>query len=307
MSDATLTSAKDRSGQGPVSRRTSRLRQALTTLRRFPQLGIGIVVVGLFVIAGFSAPLIAPYGYDEQELMNRLQSPVWAGGTSEHFLGTDEFGRDVLTRIIYGARISLIVGLFAVVIAGIVGTTVGMVSAYAGGNVDAFLMRVVDIQLAFPYILIAIVIVAFWGAGLVTVVIALSLSSWMQFARVVRSYILGLKEADYVLASKAIGSSNLRVMARHLLPNIFGPLMVFTTFQIPARILGEATLSFLGLGIQPPMPSWGNMLSDNRGFLTSHPWLVILPGLSISIIALGANLLGDGLRDFLDPRTRRRF
>jgi peptide/nickel transport system permease protein len=278
----------------------------LLTLQRFPQIAIGSSIMILFIVVGTAAPAIAPYEYNQQNLLMRLQDPIWSGGSSEHIFGTDQFGRDVLTRIIYGAQVSLLVGVFAVVIAGVFGTIVGLVSGYAGGNLDAFLMRVVDIQLAFPYLLVAIVIVAFWGAGLLPVIIALSLSSWMGFARTVRSFILGLKESDYVMASRAVGATAFRVVARHLLPNIFGPLLVFTTFQLPARILGEATLSFLGLGIQPPMPSWGNMLAENRGFITSHPWLVILPGLSISVVALGANLLGDGLRDFLDPRTRRR-
>lgn len=276
-------------------------------LRRYPQLAIGIVIMTVFVAVGITAPVLAPGGYDVQSLSDRLQPPVWAGGTSEHLLGTDQFGRDVLTRIAYGAQVSLLVGVFAVVISGLIGSIIGLVSGYSGGNVDALLMRIVDIQLAFPYILLAIVIVAFWGGGLLTVILALSLSGWMGFARIVRSFVLGFKETEYVVASRAVGATTGRIMFRHMIPNMLGPMLVFTTFQIPTRILGEATLSFLGLGVQPPTPTWGNMLAANRDFMISHPWLVILPGLSLAIVAFGANMVGDGLRDYLDPRTRRRL
>jgi peptide/nickel transport system permease protein len=279
----------------------------LQFVRRFPQLAIGLVIITVFVTVGITAPILAPGGYDVQALSDRLQPPIWAGGSTEYLLGTDQFGRDVLTRIAYGAQVSLLVGVFAVVISGLIGSFIGLISGYAGGNVDAFLMRIVDIQLAFPYILLAIVIVAFWGGGLLTVIIALSLSGWMGFARTVRSYVLGLKEAEYVVASRAVGATTGRIMLRHIMPNMLGPMLVFTTFQLPTRILGEATLSFLGLGVQPPTPTWGNMLAANRDFMISHPWLVILPGISLAIVAFGANMLGDGLRDYLDPRTRRRL
>lgn len=274
--------------------------------RRYPQLVIGSTIVLLFVVIGLLAPIIAPHGIDDQNLLGRLAPPLWSGGTPQYPLGTDEFGRDVFSRLIYGARVSLVVGFFSVIISGAFGTFVGLVSGYVGGNLDAFMMRLVDVQLSFPYILIAIVISAFWGAGFLTVVIALSLAGWMGFARTMRSLILGIKNAQYAEAARALGANDTRIMIHHLLPNALPPLLVYTTFQVPARILAEATLSFLGLGIQPPAPSWGNMLAENREYITTHPWLVILPGICLSIVALGTNMFGDGLRDLLDPRTRRK-
>lgn len=275
-------------------------------LRNYPHLAIGGIVTLTFVVVALLAPVLAPYSYADQRLADRLLPPIWAGGNTSHLLGTDEFGRDTLTRLLFGARVSLIVGLFSVLIAGIIGVAIGLVSGYSGGNVDAFIMRVADVLLAFPYIRIAIIVSAFWGGGLATTVIALSLAGWIGFARVSRGLVLGIKQADYVLAARSIGAAELRIVLRHVLPNMLNPLLVYMTFQIPARILAEATLSFLGLGVQPPAPSWGNMLAQNRTFLLSQPWLVILPGLAISITALGTNLFGDGLRDLLDPRMRRR-
>lgn len=287
-------------------KRKSAASRVLHTMRRYPQLAIGTLVVLVFVVAGIGAPVLAPHPPYEQNLLNRLQPPAWAGGTSTHLLGTDQFGRDILSRLLYGARVSLVVGFFSVIIAGAFGSLVGLVSGYRGGNLDAFLMRVVDIQLAFPYILLAILIAAFWGAGLIAVIVALSISGWMGFARMVRSLVLGIKDSQYAISAKASGATTTRVMFRHLIPNIVGPMLVYATFQMPTRILAEATLSFLGLGIQPPEPSWGNMLAESRTFMISYPWMVILPGLCLSVVAVGANLFGDGLRDYLDPRTRRR-
>jgi peptide/nickel transport system permease protein len=274
--------------------------------RRNPQIISGSAVVLVFVFVGAFAHLLAPYPYDAQDLGNQLRPAIWAGGTSTHLLGTDEFGRDVLSRLIYGARVSLVVGLFSVVLAGVVGVTIGVIGGYLGGSFDAIAMRVADVQYAFPYILMAIVISAFWGPGMVSVIAALALAGWMTFARMARAATLSIKQQDYILAARAVGAEHGRIMLRHVLPNIAATLLVFATFQIPSRILAEATLSFVGLGIQPPVPSWGNMLAQNRGYLITQPWLVILPGVALSIVALGANQLGDGLRDLLDPRLRNR-
>ncbi len=274
--------------------------------RRHPQIVLGTAIVFAFVIVGAFAPLLAPHPYDEQDLSNQLRPPVWAGGQVQHPLGTDEFGRDTLSRLIYGARVSLVVGLFSVVLAGLLGVTIGVIGGYLGGTLDAVFMRVADVQYSFPYILIAIVITAFWGASLTNVVVALGLAGWMTFARAARASTLAVKERDYIIAARATGAGHAHVMWRHILPNIAAPLIVFATFQVPSRILAEATLSFVGLGIQPPMPSWGNMLSQNRGYLLTQPWLVTLPGLALTIVALGVNQLGDGLRDLLDPRLRGR-
>lgn len=306
MADLTLTRTNTSVPDLMANRPSGWATRSRFIVRRFPQLVIGAVVIALFIIVGLGAPVFAPSSYETQDLLERLKPPVWAGGDMQHPLGTDEFGRDTLSRLIYGARVSLLVGFFSVMLAGLFGSVVGLLSGYIGGNLDAFLMRIVDIQLSFPYILVAIVIAAFWGAGFLAVIVALSLSGWMGFARTVRSLILGLKDSQYAVAAHSMGATDWRIMFRHLTPNILGPLLVFTTFQVPTRILAEATLSFLGLGIQPPDPSWGNMLSQNRGYIITQPWLVILPGVSLSIVALGANMLGDGLRDFLDPRTRRK-
>lgn len=273
-------------------------------VRKSPQVVSGSAVVIVFVVLGAFAPLLASYDYDDQDLNIALKPPIWAGGDRAHPLGTDEFGRDTLSRLIYGARISLLVGFFSVVVAGAVGISVGVLGGYRGGNLDSLFMAVADVQYSFPYILLAIIITAFWGAGLVNVIIALGLASWMTFARAARGSTMSVKEGEYVLAARALGAGSTRIMLRHVLPNIVAPLVVFTTFQLPSRILAEATLSFVGLGIQPPVPSWGNMLSQSRGYLLAQPWLVALPGLALTIVALGVNQLGDGLRDLLDPKMK---
>jgi len=264
-------------------------------------------VVAVFVIGGAAAPIISPYAYDLQNLGNQLKPPVWAGGTLDHVLGTDEFGRDVLSRLLYGARASLLVGLLSVLLAGATGISVGLISGYRGGPLDGFLMRIADIQYSFPYILLAIIIAAFWGAGLITLIVALGLAGWATFARTARGSTLAVREHEYVSAARVLGASHAHIIAKHILPNIMAPLLVFTTFQVPSRILAEATLSFVGLGVQPPEPSWGNMLSQNRGYLISQPWLVILPGLAIMLVAIAVNQLGDALRGALDPRMRGRM
>jgi peptide/nickel transport system permease protein len=273
-------------------------------VRRSPQVASGFAVVIVFVAVGTLAPFIAAYDYDEQDLSVALKPPLWAGGQLDHPLGTDEFGRDTLSRLIYGTRVSLMVGFFSVVVAGLLGTGVGVLGGYRGGRLDALLMGIADVQYSYPYILLAILIAAFWGAGLVSVIAALGLASWMTFARAARGSTLSVREGEYVIAARALGARPARIVLRHVLPNIVAPLIVFTTFQLPSRILAEATLSFVGLGIQPPMPSWGNMLAQSRGHLLSQPWLVALPGLALTIVALGVNQLGDGLRDLLDPRMK---
>jgi len=264
-------------------------------------------VVALFVIAGAAAPFIAPYAYDGQNLANQLKPPLWAGGSPDHLLGTDEFGRDVLSRLLYGARASLLVGLLSVGLAGSIGIAAGLLSGYRGGALDGVLMRVADIQYSFPYILLAIIIAAFWGPGLITLIVSLGLAGWATFARTARGSTLSISQREYVSAARVLGASHRHILIKHVLPNIMPPLLVFTTFQVPSRILAEATLSFVGLGIQAPEPSWGNMLSQNRGYLVSQPWLVILPGLAIMVVALAVNQLGDALRGALDPRMRGRI
>lgn len=261
----------------------------------------------LFVVMGAAASWLAPYPYDLQNLSGQFKAPLWAGGALSHPLGTDQFGRDILSRLIFGARVSLLVAIVSVLLAGFIGVSLGLISGYAGGKADAFIMRVADIQYSFPYILLAIVIAAFWGPGEATLIVSLALAGWATFARTARASTLSIKECDYVTSARAVGAGHWRIILRHVLPNIMPPLLVFTTFQVPSRILAEATLSFVGLGIQPPQPSWGSMLSENRGYLTSRPWMVILPGLAIMLLTIAVNQLGDRLRDALDPRIRRRM
>ncbi len=275
--------------------------------RRSPQLVWGAVIVVAFVAVGALAPLIASHDYDAQDLSIALKPPLWAGGDLSYPLGTDEFGRDTLSRLIYGARVSLVVGFFSVVVAGLVGISIGVLGGFRGGHLDALLMGIADVQYSFPYILLAIIITAFWGAGLLNVILALGLASWMTFARAARASTLSVREGEYVMAARALGARPARIVLRHVLPNIVAPLIVFTTFQVPSRILAEATLSFVGLGIQPPVPSWGNMLAQSRGYLLAQPWLVALPGLALTVVALGVNQLGDGLRDLLDPRMKNQL
>ncbi len=257
--------------------------------RRSPRLASGGVVVLAFVIVGTFAPVIAGHDFDAQDLSLALRPPLWAGGDLAHPLGTDEFGRDTLGRLVWGARVSLVVGFFSVVVAGLIGVSLGVLGGYRGGQLDALLMGIADVQYSFPYILLAIVITAFWGAGLVNVIVALGLASWMTFARAARGSTLSVREGEYVMAARALGARPGRIVLRHVLPNILAPLIVFTTFQVPSRILAEATLSFVGLGIQPPVPSWGNMLAQSRGYLVAQPWLVALPGLALTVVALGVN------------------
>jgi peptide/nickel transport system permease protein len=290
-----------------VRRAATARRGRLRLARRYPQIVLGSLVVLVFVVVGTFAPQIAPYDYDDQNLGNQLKPPIWGGGQMAHPLGTDEFGRDTLSRLIYGARVSLIVGFFSVVVAGGIGITIGTLGAYFGGTIDSVITSVSDVQYSFPYILVAIIITALWGPGLVTVIVALGLASWMTFARTARGSTLAVKEGEYIAAAQAVGAGHLRIICCHILRNISPPLIVFSTFQVPSRILAEAALSFVGLGIQPPMPSWGNMLAQNRGYLVISPWLVILPGLALTVVALAVNQLGDGLRDLLDPRLRSRI
>lgn len=265
---------------------------------------LGALLLVVFLLAATLGPVVAPYGYDEQNLRGRLRPPVWIeGGTTDHPLGTDALGRDLLTRILYGARVSLALAAAGVALGAVMGVSLGMVSGYFGGRVDNFIMRLADIQLSFPYLLLAIAVVAAFGTNLVNLVLVLGLRTWVVYARTVRSSVLTVRALDYVQAAVAAGASSSRTMLRHILPNVSGPLIVVATVELAQLVLMEATLSFLGLGVQPPYPSWGTMLSSGRDYLSNAWWLATFPGLAILVAVLGANLLGDGLRDFLDKRS----
>ena len=257
----------------------------------------GASVVGALLIVALLAPLLAPQDPLRQDLYNRLQSP-----SITYPLGTDDFGRDILSRVIFGSRISLRIGLISISVALLAGSAIGLVAGYRGGVVDSLSMRFMDILLAFPSILLAIAIVAIIGPGIENVMIAVSIVMVPQFARLVRASALSIREMAYIEATRALGSGELRLMLRGVLPNCLAPLIVQTTLSLGTAMLDAAGLSFLGLGAQPPTPEWGSMLSGGRELLLKAPWVMAFPGMAIFIVVLGLNLLGDGLRDALDPR-----
>ncbi|MCZ6633475.1 MAG: ABC transporter permease [bacterium] len=257
----------------------------------------GILLVGFLVLAAL-APLIAPYDPLEQDLYHRLASP-----SLSHPFGTDDFGRDILSRVMVGSRISLRVGVFSVLMALVLGTAIGLSSGYWGGILDQVLMRAMDLMLAFPSILLAIGIMAVLGPGLENAMLAIGIVAVPQYARLVRASTLSVREMDYVQAVRALGAGDLRILAFAILPNCLAPLIVQSTLGLATAILDAAGLSFLGLGAQPPLPEWGAMLSGGRELIVSAPWVLTFPGLAIFVTVLAFNLLGDGLRDALDPRS----
>ncbi len=259
---------------------------------------VGVVVTTVFVVVALFAPLIAPYSPSAQNLAEDLRP-----SSPAHLLGQDKLGRDILSRVIYGSRISLQVGFLAVGVSLVIGLAVGGVAGYLGGWVDDIVMRGVDILLAFPGILLAVAASAVLGPSLRNVILALSLIGWTGYARLVRGEVLSLKEREFVKAAEALGASRARILARHILPLVIAPLLVQATFGMAGVIVAEASLSFLGLGVQPPTPSWGAMLNEGRPFLLVAPHLALYPGLAIMLTVLGLNFLGDGLRDLLDVRS----
>lgn len=254
------------------------------------------VLIALMCIVAILAPVFAPYDPNEQVLKDRLLAPCTA-----HLLGTDELGRDVLSRIIYGARISLVIGIVPTLISMVIGTILGLMAGFLGKKVDFIIMRLADVMLAFPPLLLAMVVMYTLGASLINIFIAISLVSWAGTARVVRSQTLALKEKEFIEAAKSMGVKNWTIMFRHILPNCISSLIVLFTLNIPGSILSESSLSFLGIGAQPPSSSWGLMVVRGKKYLFSQPWLSIAPGVAILIIVLAFNFLGDGLRDSMDP------
>lgn len=275
--------------------------------RRNLALLIGLLVLIGVVFTAVFADHLAPYGADEQDITLRLKPPAWAGGSWQNVLGTDELGRDILSRLMFGARVSLMVGLIAVALSGPLGVLVGLISGYVGGRTDDVLMRITDIQLAIPSILLAIAVVTVLGPGLRNVIITLSVTGWTLYARLIRGETLAAKGNDYVDAARAMGAGELRIMFCHVLPNVISPAIVVATFAVAHMIVLEATLSFLGLGVEPRVVTWGSMLKNGRLYLTTAWWLTAFPGLAIFITVLGVNLLGDYLRDNLDPHLRHRM
>lgn len=278
---------------------TSLWRDAIRRLLRNKLAIVGMVILGVFLLCALFAPLIAPHDPLEQRLVLRRQPP-----SRQYPFGLDDLGRDILSRVIFGAQLSLRVGVLSVSLAIIFGTLLGLVSGYLGGWADNLIMRLMDIALAFPAMLLAIAIVAILGPGLMNMLIAIALVSIPTYARLVRAQVLSVKAQDYILAARAIGVTHSRILFRNILPNSITPIIVQGTLGIASAILDAAGLSFLGLGAQPPTPEWGAMLGEGRFSMFTAPHIIIFPGLAIMLTVLGFNLLGDGLRDALDPRLR---
>jgi peptide/nickel transport system permease protein len=309
--------AQEEEARRPAVR--SARRDLWRTLRR-ARLGLaGLVMLVIITLAAIFAPWVAPYDPYEGSLSVSRRCPAFttcpnlAGsfartgptqGSIEYLLGTDVNGRDILSRIIYAARISLIVGVTAVAIGGTVGVVAGLLSGYYGGRLDSVIMRIADVQLSFPFILLAIAIIAVLGGGLLNVIIVLGIGSWVPYARIIRGQVLSAKSQEYVLAARTVGANDGIILFRHILPNVIAPAIIIGTFGMAAAIIGEATLSFLGVGIQAPTPTWGNMLADGRAYVASAWWLATFPGLAIMLTVLSINVIGDWLRDYLDPRLR---
>jgi peptide/nickel transport system permease protein len=283
-------------------------REWVTLLRRLVRRRtalFGMLVVLGVMLAAVLAPVVSPIDPLEQDIGQRLREPGWQDAQGRlHPLGTDHLGRDILARIVFGSRIALVVGLAAVAISGVLGMLIGLIAGYFGGRVDDFLMRLADIQLAFPFILLAIAVIGVLGPSLQNIIIVIGVSSWVVYARVVRGEVLSIREREYVQAAIALGSQHWRVLRHHVLPNTLTPWLVVATLDMARVIVIESALSFLGLGVQPPTPTWGGMLADGRVYLSTAWWLTTFPGLAILITVLGINLFGDGLRDTLDPRLK---
>jgi peptide/nickel transport system permease protein len=281
-----------------------RVARAMREARRYPLVPVAILLCVLVIPAVF-APQVAPYDPLKGSLAKRLTPPVWEqGGTIDHLLGTDKVGRDMLSRIIYGARISLMVSLVAIFVGGAIGTTLGLMSGYFGGWVDAVLMRLVDISLSLPTILLALVLVAAVGPSFGTVIGVLVVLLWARYARLVRGETLSIKERDFIARARVAGASHTRIMARYIFPNVVNSLIVLATLQVGYVILLESALSFLGAGLPRPIPAWGLMIADGRELIVTAWWVSMFPGLAIMLTVLSLNLLGDWLRDHLDPKLR---
>jgi peptide/nickel transport system permease protein len=273
-------------------------------LRRAPVVPLGIIII--LVLTALLANVLTPYSPVNISLPDRLRPPFWEqGGSLAHPLGTDPMGRDLLTRLIYGARISLLVGFLGLLVGGGVGAGLGLIAGYAGGRLDAFLMRVTDTTLSFPIILFAILLVVILGGSLLTVVFAVALVLWARFARVIRGEVLSIRERDFVAQARIAGSSSVRIMRVHLFPNVLNTLVVLLSLQIGWVIIVEASLSFLGAGVPPPTPTWGSMIAEGRDYIASAWWVSFFPGLAILVTVLAFNLFGDWLRDALDPTMRQ--
>jgi peptide/nickel transport system permease protein len=296
MSAVTVTDTPGPGGTPPEADATQRVRVRRGQWYKQPALMTGIVIVGLILLACIAAPLLTPYGPNTQDLNNTL-----AGFSSKHWLGTDQLGRDTFTRLLYGGRVDLRVAFLAVLFPFVLGTILGSISGYFGGWVDTVIMRIVDIVVAFPFFVLIIALVFVLGPGERSIYVAITLVGWVSYARITRGEILVAKRQEYVLAAQSGGLGHIRIMGRHLMPNVISQGIIYGMSDIVQDILAIVTLSWLGLGIQPPTADWGNMISDGENFLTTHWQLTTIPGLAVVAVGLGLSLIGDGLADILRP------
>lgn len=284
---------------------TPRWRIVLRSLRRARLAMAGLVILTIVVLTALSADYLAPQDPSEVNLIDRLKPPGYVDDSGRvHYLGTDPLGRDLFSRLVFGSRISLLVGFSAVLIGGTLGLLLGLVSGYYGGLIDDVIMRLADIQLAFPSILLYIVVLAVIGPGLANVIAILGFTGWVVYGRVARGQVLSVREQEFVTAARSIGAQDARILWRHVLPNIFGALIVVGSFAVASNIIAEASLSFLGVGVPPSVPTWGIMLSEGKEYLRDAWWPVTFPGIAIALTVLSINSLGDWLRDYLDPRMK---
>jgi peptide/nickel transport system permease protein len=288
----------DRGSKKRSSRFLSKLTRSRTGL-------LGSMILALVVFCAIAAPYLAPFDPNYQTLEDRLIPPFAGQAEAKgHLLGTDHLGRDILSRLIYGSRVSLIVGLTAVTISCFMGCVLGLITGYQGGWIDEVIMRIGDVQLAFPFVLLVIAVVAVVGGGLLNEIIVIGITGWVGYARVIRGQVLSAREKEYVEAARAIGVRIPVILFRHILPNVFSPIIVLATFSVASVIILEAALTFLGLGVDPRTPTWGGMLADGRSHIFTSWWMTVIPGMAIFVTVLAINLLGDWLRDYLDPELR---
>ncbi len=300
----TLSSAPLASAQPHTALKTPDAPDGWQMTRRFFgtwQAWLGASILAVILVVAIFAPFLAPYDPEAIDILQRLKPPSL---TSGHLLGTDDVGRDLFSRLLYGARVSLLVGVSTVIIGGLVGAALGILAGYQGGRIDSAIMRVVDVQLAFPSLLLAIAILAVLGSSVLNVILVLSIASWATFCRVARAQAMSLRHREFVEASRAIGATSTRIVLRHILPNTLASLLIIASFGLAANILSEASLSFLGVGVPPTVPTWGGMLGGGRAYLRLAWWVSTFPGLALMATVFAVNILGDRLRDVLDPRSR---
>ena len=268
--------------------------------------GMGAAILAGITLAALLAQVISPSAPETQQLIQRLDPPSWAGGEHGRLLGTDHLGRDVLSRVIHGARVSLAIGIAGVVLSGSIGVSLGLVAGYYGGHWDRVIMRIADLQQAIPGLVLAIAVVAVVRPSLISLIVVLALTTWITFARLIRSEVLALRESLFVIAARMVGARDRRIIARHILPNVAPSIIVMGSITGASVILIEASLSFLGLGVPPPTPTWGRMVFDGLDYVSTAWWIPVFPAAAVMLTVLGSNLVGDGLRDLLDPRLPRR-